>query len=96
MSSGLPNYDDRVQAAVVDYWDVRRTQAERSRELGVVNTGLRAEVTCFVLAVDSDEFGVLMAGRPFTHATMPRTERVVQRSVDQRVGPHARAFEMDR
>ena len=45
MSSGLPNYDDRVHAAVVEYWNVRRTQAERSRDLGVVNTGLRAEVT---------------------------------------------------
>ena len=45
MSSSLPEYDDRVHAAVVSYWDVRRTQAERSRDLGVVNTGLRAEVT---------------------------------------------------
>ena len=45
MSNGLPNYDDRVHAAVVEYWNVRRTQAERSRDLGVVNTGLRAEVT---------------------------------------------------
>jgi len=45
MSSSLPNYDDRVQAAVVEYWNVRRAQAERSRDLGVVNTGLRAEVT---------------------------------------------------
>ena len=45
MSSSLPEYGDRVHAAVVSYWDVRRTQAERSRDLGVVNTGLRAEVT---------------------------------------------------
>ena len=45
MSSSLPDYDDRVMDAVASYWKVRRTQAERSRELGVVNTGLRAEVT---------------------------------------------------
>ena len=45
MANTIPNYDDRVQAAVASYWNVRRTQAERSRDLGVVNTGLRAEVT---------------------------------------------------
>jgi len=45
MTSDLPDYDERVHAAVRSYWDVRRSQAERSRELGVINTGLRAEVT---------------------------------------------------
>ena len=45
MANTIPNYDERVQAAVASYWNVRRTQAERSRDLGVVNTGLRAEVT---------------------------------------------------
>ena len=45
MSSTLPNYNEQVNAAVASYWNVRRTQAERSRDLGVVNTGLRAEVT---------------------------------------------------
>lgn len=42
---GLPNYDERVKVAVASYWNVRRTQAERSRDLGIVNTGARAEVT---------------------------------------------------
>jgi hypothetical protein len=45
MASTLPNYDQRVRAAVASYWSVRLTQAEKSRDLGVVNIGLRAEVT---------------------------------------------------
>ena len=45
MTPELPDYDARVRAAVASYWDVRRSQAERSRQLGVINTGLRAEVT---------------------------------------------------
>jgi hypothetical protein len=45
MASPLPDYDERVRAAVASYWNVRLTQAEKSRDLGVVNTGLRAEVT---------------------------------------------------
>jgi hypothetical protein len=45
MAEGFPDYDERVKAAVASYWDVRRTQAERSRDLGIVNTGVRAEVT---------------------------------------------------
>ena len=45
MANELPDYTDRVSAAVASYWDVRASQAKRSREAGVVNTGLRAEVT---------------------------------------------------
>jgi hypothetical protein len=45
VANTLPNYDERVKAAVVSYWQVRQSQAKRSRDLGVVNTGLRAEVT---------------------------------------------------
>jgi hypothetical protein len=44
-ANGLPDYGPRVEAAIASYWNVRKSQAERSRELGVVNTGLRAEVT---------------------------------------------------
>jgi len=45
MTNEIPDYGERVLVAVRSYWDVRRTQAERSRELGVINTGLRSEVT---------------------------------------------------
>lgn len=45
MTNSLPSYDDRVSVAVAEYWNVRRTQAQRSRDLGIVNTGTRAEVT---------------------------------------------------
>jgi hypothetical protein len=45
MANELPDYSVKVHASVSSYWNVRRSQAERSRELGVVNTGLRAEVT---------------------------------------------------
>jgi hypothetical protein len=45
MANDLPDYSERVQAAVALYWEVRESQAQRSREAGVVNTGLRAEVT---------------------------------------------------
>jgi hypothetical protein len=45
MSNELPDYSERVQAAVASYWEVRQSQAQRSRAAGVVNTGLRAEVT---------------------------------------------------
>ncbi len=45
MPSALPDYEEQVGAAVVDYWSVRRSQAERSRDSGVLNTGIRAEVT---------------------------------------------------
>jgi Restriction endonuclease XhoI len=45
MAAGLPDYGPRVEAAVGSYWKVRRTQAQRSRDLGIVNTGLRSEVT---------------------------------------------------
>jgi len=41
----IPDYAEKVQATIDSYWHVRRSQAERSREAGVVNTGLRAEVT---------------------------------------------------
>ena len=45
MTNQLPDYTDKVTAAVVSYWDVRTSQAQRSVESGAVNTGLRAEVT---------------------------------------------------
>lgn len=45
MTSDLPDYDDLVRAAVGSYWNVRQSQAERSRAQGVLNTGTRAEVT---------------------------------------------------
>ena len=45
MAGSLPNYDEQVKAAVASYWNVRQTQAKQSRDLGVVNTGQRAEVT---------------------------------------------------
>ena len=45
MANELPDYTDRVLAAVSSYWEVRESQAKRSRDAGVVNTGLRAEVT---------------------------------------------------
>ena len=45
MPSQLPDYSDSVRAAVADYWDVRRSQADESEGRGVFNTGIRAEVT---------------------------------------------------
>jgi hypothetical protein len=45
MSPSLPEYDDLVAAAVGSYWNVRHSQAIRSRAQGVLNTGTRAEVT---------------------------------------------------
>lgn len=45
MSSNLPVYDDQVRDAVADYWNVRQSQAAKSRSQGVLNTGIRAEVT---------------------------------------------------
>jgi hypothetical protein len=45
MANELPDYAERVQAAVASYWDVRAAQAKRSKEAGVLNTGLRSEVT---------------------------------------------------
>lgn len=45
MLSELPNYGDSVQAAVRDYWNFRREQADRSESKGVVDIGSRAEVT---------------------------------------------------
>jgi type II restriction enzyme len=45
MGTTLPDYTDKVVAAVAAYWQVRREQAERSQAAGVVNTGLRSEVT---------------------------------------------------
>jgi hypothetical protein len=45
MANTIPDYSERVHASVGSYWNVRRSQAERSRQLGVVNTGLRSEVT---------------------------------------------------
>lgn len=46
MTDRLPDYGSVVAAAVGEYWDVRRSQAERSQaQEGVLNPGLRAEVT---------------------------------------------------
>jgi hypothetical protein len=45
VTNQLPDYTTLVDAAVGDYWDVRRSQAERSLALGVLNPGLRSEVT---------------------------------------------------
>lgn len=45
MATALPDYTGAVQDAVVEYWNVRAEQAVRSRDAGVLNTGLRAEVT---------------------------------------------------
>ena len=45
MRSQLPDYSDSVRTAVADYWEVRRSQADESESRGVVNTGIRAEVT---------------------------------------------------
>lgn len=45
MSNQLPDYSPLVTEAVGSYWNVRRSQAARSRSQGVLNTGTRAEVT---------------------------------------------------
>ncbi len=45
MSSELPVYDAKVREAVADYWNVRQSQAAKSRGRGVLDTGIRAEVT---------------------------------------------------
>jgi type II restriction enzyme len=45
MAVALPDYTGAVQDAVIEYWNVRREQAVKSRRAGVLNTGLRAEVT---------------------------------------------------
>lgn len=45
MPTTLPDYTGPVRDAVAEYWDVRAAQAEQSREAGVLNVGLRAEVT---------------------------------------------------
>jgi Restriction endonuclease XhoI len=45
MATTLPDYNGAVQDAVAQYWSVRAEQAVRSKEAGVLNTGLRAEVT---------------------------------------------------
>ncbi len=45
MASELPVYEPLVAEAVGAYWSARHGQAERSRALGVLNAGTRAEVT---------------------------------------------------
>jgi len=45
MGQNLRDYTGHVEHAVAEYWQVRESQAKRSREQGVLNTGLRAEVT---------------------------------------------------
>lgn len=45
MADRLPDYSDLVDAAVAAYWNVRRSQSERSIAQGVLNPGLRSEVT---------------------------------------------------
>lgn len=41
----LPDYNPLVDAAVASYWNTRRSQAEESRARGILNPGLRSEVT---------------------------------------------------
>lgn len=45
LAQTLPDYTGTVAKAVAEYWNVRTSQAERSRAQGVLNTGLRSEVT---------------------------------------------------
>lgn len=45
MPTDLRDYSSLVEDAVASYWNVRRRQAELSQSLGVLNPGLRAEVT---------------------------------------------------
>lgn len=45
MPYNLSDYSGRVRNAVADYWDVRHAQAAKSRDQGVFDTGVRAEVT---------------------------------------------------
>lgn len=46
MTNRLPDYAALVDIAVGEYWEVRQSQAERSQaQEGVLNPGLRAEVT---------------------------------------------------
>ena len=45
MAQNLRDYTGPVEHAVAEYWNVRESQAQRSRAQGVLNTGLRAEVT---------------------------------------------------
>ena len=45
MSNSLPDYTNLVDLAVTAYWDVRRTQSEKSISQGVLNPGTRSEVT---------------------------------------------------
>jgi type II restriction enzyme len=45
MTTELPDYAPLVELAVTDYWNVRRSQAEQSRARGILNPGLRSEVT---------------------------------------------------
>lgn len=45
MAADLPDYTELVVTAVRSYWQVRQSQAEKSRAAGVLNTGARAEVT---------------------------------------------------
>ncbi len=41
----LPDYSQLVDAAIASYWSTRRTQAAQSRARGILNPGLRSEVT---------------------------------------------------
>lgn len=45
MTDPLPDYTALVDVAVATYWDVRRSQSQRSIAQGVLNPGLRSEVT---------------------------------------------------
>ena len=45
MTNPLPDHTPLVEVAVGSYWDVRRSQSERSLAQGVLNPGLRSEVT---------------------------------------------------
>ncbi len=43
MASHLPDYTPLVEAAVVSYCCVRSRQAQTSKDLGVLDTGIRSE-----------------------------------------------------
>ena len=54
MPSQLPDYSDSVRAAVADYWNLRRSQADESEGRGVFNERMVRErlldAACVVLA----------------------------------------------
>ncbi|MHB1536123.1 MAG: PaeR7I family type II restriction endonuclease [Acidimicrobiales bacterium] len=86
MANQLPEYGPLVSEAVGAYWAARRGQAERSRALGVLNTGTRAEVTG---GRHLDELQALLI-RVFIDAGIP------PRLIDVRKRPIAGYFRRDK